>query len=176
MSDQVILRPVTEDDLDFVERLTNDPDSAGEHGWHGWRDPNLWRHRWAENGLMGSAAGTLMIVRGTEPAGFISWRQIGTGPTSQCWELGVAVAPQARGQGVGAQAHRQVVGYLFRHTQMNRVQAVTEITNLAEQRALEKAGFTREGVLRGFGYRDGHWRDGVLYAIVRDDVDLGGAS
>ena len=167
------LRPVTEEDLAVLERLTNDPDGAGEHEWHGWHDPHVWGHRWAENGLMGSAAGTLMIVRGQTPVGFVSWRQVATGPISHCWELGIGIAADARGQGAGTQAHRQVVQYLFRYTQAHRIQAVTEITNIAEQRALEKAGFTREGVLRGAGFRDGHWRDGVLYGIVRDDVDLG---
>jgi RimJ/RimL family protein N-acetyltransferase len=54
----------------------------------------------------------------------------------------------------------------------NRIQATTEISNLAEQRALEKAGFSREGVLRGCGFRDGRWRDGVLYSILRAEVDL----
>ncbi len=64
--------------------------------------------------------------------------------------------------------------YLFAHTQANRIQASTEITNVGEQRALEKAGFTREGVLRGAGFRDGQWRDGVLYSVLRDEVDLAG--
>jgi RimJ/RimL family protein N-acetyltransferase len=34
---------------------------------------------------------------------------------------------------------------------------------------LEKAGFTREGVLRQVAWRDGAWRDGVVYGILRDD-------
>ena len=40
---------------------------------------------------------------------------------------------------------------------------------MAEQRALEKAGFVREGVLRGRGFVRGGWRDGVMYAWLRDD-------
>jgi RimJ/RimL family protein N-acetyltransferase len=171
MEDQVRLGPVAEDDLPLIERLSNDPGWTGEHEWHGWHDPHVWRHRWSENGLAGSAGGTLMIIRSGEPAGFISWRQVTTG-ASHCWELGISVAPQARGQGVGNQAHQQIVRYLFRHTLVNRIQAATEITNLAEQRSLEKAGFTREGVMRGFGYRDGRWHDNVLYSVLRDEVDL----
>ncbi|WP_231976393.1 GNAT family N-acetyltransferase [Streptomyces sp. 3214.6] len=42
--------------------------------------------------------------------------------------------------------------------------------NLAEQRALEKVGFTREGVLRSVVFRDGRWRDGVSYSVLRDDA------
>jgi len=41
--------------------------------------------------------------------------------------------------------------------------------NIAEQRALEKAGFTREGVMRGIGWRGGSWRDGVMYSLLRTD-------
>lgn len=35
MDDQLRLRPVVEEDLAVIERLTGDPELAGEHGWHG---------------------------------------------------------------------------------------------------------------------------------------------
>ena len=47
-----------------------------------------------------------------------------------------------------------------------------EITNVAEQRALEKAGFTREGILRGTVFRPGRWHDQVIYSVLRDEVTL----
>ena len=52
---------------------------------------------------------------------------------------------------------------------MHRIEGITEAENLAEQRVLEKAGFTREGVMRGVFWRDGAWRDGVLYSLLRTD-------
>jgi RimJ/RimL family protein N-acetyltransferase len=55
---------------------------------------------------------------------------------------------------------------------VTRIGAETEITNIAEQRALEKAGFTREGVIRSVMFRDGQWHDGVTYSILRHEVDL----
>ena len=39
--------------------------------------------------------------------------------------------------------------YLFATTLVNRLQAVTDLENQAEQRVLERLGFRREGVLRG---------------------------
>jgi RimJ/RimL family protein N-acetyltransferase len=172
MDDRVALRRVLEEDLALLQRLTNDPEGTGPHEWHGWKDPHAWGQRWAENGLLGPAGGTLIVTHGGEPAGFVSWRQAFVGAASHCWELGIAVAPEARGRGVGTQAQQLIARYLFAHTQVNRIQAATEITNVAEQRALEKAGFTREGVLRGAGFRNGRWRDGVLYSVLRDEVDL----
>ncbi len=84
--------------------------------------------------------------------------------------MGIAILPGARGRGYGTQAHRLLARYLFAHTPVHRIEAATEAGNLAEQRALEKAGFTREGVIRGTGWRDGAWRDGVLYSLLRTDL------
>jgi RimJ/RimL family protein N-acetyltransferase len=69
-------------------------------------------------------------------------------------------------------AQRLLVRYLFAHTQVNGVEATTEITNAADQRALEKAGFTREGVLRGTTFRQGRWHDQVIYSVLRDEIKL----
>jgi RimJ/RimL family protein N-acetyltransferase len=52
---------------------------------------------------------------------------------------------------------------------VERLEASTDIDNVAEQRALEKAGFLREGVLRHAQYRAGSWRDVVLYGRLRHD-------
>lgn len=71
--------------------------------------------------------------------------------------------------GHGTQAHRLLARYLFAHTTVHRIWAATEVDNVAEQKALEKAGFTREGMTRGGGWRDGAWRDGVTYSLLRTD-------
>jgi len=88
------------------------------------------------------------------------------------WAIGVGLVPEFRGRGYGSQAQRLLVRYLFAHTPVNRVEATTEITNVAEQRALEKAGFSREGILRGSTFRQGRYRDKVMYSVLRDEVKL----
>ena len=50
------------------------------------------------------------------------------------------------------------MGTQIAHTRAHQIEAGTEITNVGEQRALEKAGFTREGVLRGALFCRGQWR------------------
>jgi RimJ/RimL family protein N-acetyltransferase len=84
--------------------------------------------------------------------------------------IGVWLTPSARGQGIGRLAQRQLAELFFRHTAANRVEAHTDVENVAEQRALEAAGFQREGLTRGAQWRDGAYRDGYLYAITRQDV------
>jgi RimJ/RimL family protein N-acetyltransferase len=169
MGDHVRLRPAREDDLPIIEKLTWDPDTAGEFAQFGWFDPRLWRRAWAENELIGADGGLLMVMLGEELLGLVNWRRRPTTPAAYCWEIGIALLPQARGHGHGTQAHRLLARYLFAHTTAHRIEAGTEVDNIAEQRALEKAGFSREGVMRGIGWRDGSWRDGVTYSLLRTD-------
>lgn len=170
MDGELDLRPVTEGDLAIVYRLTSDPAATGEHEWFGWQDPGMYRRRWEQNGLLGDDEGVLMVAGNGAALGFVSWRKDRTARTSFCWSIGIALIPDARGHGYGTQAQRLLVRYLFAHTQVNRIEAVTEVTNLAEQRALDKAGFTREGILRGVGFQGGRWHDGVIFSVLRDEV------
>jgi RimJ/RimL family protein N-acetyltransferase len=169
VSDPIELRPATEDDVPMLEKLTWDPQTAGEFAQHGWFDPRLWRRQWAENGLIGEGGGVLVVVRGTERLGFVNWRRRAATPGAYFWEIGIALLPAARGQGHGTHAQRLLARYLFAHTTVHRIEAVTEVDNIAEQKALEKAGFTREGVTRAGGWRDGAWRDAVTFSLLRTD-------
>lgn len=167
---RVKLRPVAEADLELLERLTNDPVDTGEHQWFGWHDPGYLRRRWQETGMLTTESGMLVPTLGGRVLGLVSWHRTRTGPMAFCWNMGLVLAPEARGHGYGTEAQRLLVEYLFAHTQLNRVEATTEAGNRAEQRSLEKAGFTREGVLRGYDFRDGEWRDHVVYSVVRSDL------
>ncbi len=83
------------------------------------------------------------------------------------WEIGILLAPDVRGRGVGTEAQRLLVEHLFTTTPVQRLSVWTELENVAEQRALEKCGFEREGVLRQGGWRGGAWRDLCLYGRLR---------
>jgi RimJ/RimL family protein N-acetyltransferase len=169
MGEQLALRPVAEEDLTVLERLISDPESTGEFAWFGWRDTSRYRRGWAENRLLGEDGGVLMVRRGEERLGFVTWNRRQRTPASSCLSMGIAMLPGVRGRGYGTEAHRLLARYLFAHTTVHRIEADTEVDNIAEQKALERAGFSREGVMRGCGWRDGAWRDGMTYSILRTD-------
>ncbi len=166
--DELRLRPATEQDLAIIKELTETP-TGGEFAWFGFRKPGETHRRWAENGLLDPDSSTLMVARGSDRLGFVNWRRRRAMAESWYWEMGIGLVPSARGKGYGTQAHRLLVDYLFAHTPAHRIEANTELANIAEQRALEKAGFTREGMIRAVVWRDGAWRDGCTYGILRTD-------
>jgi RimJ/RimL family protein N-acetyltransferase len=170
MTEGLRLRPVAEPDLDTLDRMFADPAGIGEFNWGGFVGGTAWRKRFAENGLLADDKSVLMIDLDAETLGFVSWFRVQTGNTVYCVEFGISLWQDARGKGHGTVAQVLLARYLFAHAPINRIQAVTEAENLAEQRSLEKAGFTREGVMKGRTFRDGAWRDEVLYRMLREEL------
>jgi RimJ/RimL family protein N-acetyltransferase len=173
MSEVIRLRPVVESDLPLLERIYDDPVDASEFGFSGYNNPGHIRKRF-EEGFISTNGGKLAIVRDATDVfvGDVGWHRVITGPNSATWNIGIGILAKERGKGYGTRAQRLLVEYLFSHTLFYRIEAGTEVGNIAEQRALEKAGFTREGVIRGASFRAGAWRDMVSYSITRADVDL----
>jgi [ribosomal protein S5]-alanine N-acetyltransferase len=169
--DDVRLRPIEEADLDRLAQLSVDPAAGGEFEWTGFQDPQEVRRRWEKDSCLSADRAELAVVVGDGTfAGIVSWRDRSAGAIKgTAYEFGIVLWPEHRGHGVGTKAQRLLVDYLFSNTSVHRLQAFTETENIAEQRALEKAGLQREGVLRGLFFRAGRWRDSVLYARLRTD-------
>jgi RimJ/RimL family protein N-acetyltransferase len=122
-------------------------------------------------------AGALVVLdQDGALAGDVAWHWVQWGPNeaSRCPNIGIWLRPVARGRGIGRAAQRELAELFFAHTAVNRVEAHTDVDNIAEQRALEEAGFTREGLIRGAQWRAGAYRDGYLYAVLRIDLATDG--
>ncbi len=138
------------------------PDTSSEWSdWDGPFDPHA-----------ASDLGRLLVEADSEVVGDVSWHPVwyGATPSCQAWNIGIALTPAARGRGIGARAQRMLAEYLFATTAVDRVEASTDVDNVAEQRALEKAGYHREGVLRGAQARRDGRHDLVSYAVLRGDL------
>ena len=115
---------------------------------------------------------TLMVLADGQPVGVVSWHRTHYGPNagSLAWNVGIGLAEPARGRGIGSAAQRLLAQYLFAVTPIDRVEASTDVENIAEQRALERAGFTREGVLRSAQARRDGRHDIVSYSVLREEI------
>jgi RimJ/RimL family protein N-acetyltransferase len=169
----VRLRPATLEDVELLTLWRSSTLYTGEFNDFGLTSQAPVKDAIKKNALIGESGGSLIVVdraADDKPIGTVSWHQVrhGPNPESFAWNIGIALIPEARGHGFGGPAQRLLAQYLFATTSANRVEASTDIENVAEQRALEKAGFTREGVLRGAQYRAGKWHDLALYSVVRD--------
>jgi RimJ/RimL family protein N-acetyltransferase len=175
--DRVRLRPGTLADADLLDAWAISVDARGPFNDFG--EPSgrrrSYREMLAGGPLRDENHGELVIERleDRQPIGTIGWHAVWNGPNpeSRAWNIGISLVPEARGFGYGVEAQRLIAVHLFATTNVNRVEASTDVDNLAEQRALEKAGFVREGVQRGAQFRAGAYHDLIIYSRLRDDPE-----
>jgi RimJ/RimL family protein N-acetyltransferase len=168
----VRLRDCTLADADLLDEWNARMDVGGYNDF-GPRQPTP-RDVLARGPLRNERNATLIIERLTDgmPVGTIGWRLVtvyGPSPMSDAIQIGIELIPEARGQGLGVDAQRLIADHLFAATHVNRVEASTDVDNVAEQRALEKAGYVREGVMRAAQFRAGGLHDLAYYSRVRSD-------
>ena len=106
-------------------------------------------------------------------AGQVTWHRecYGPNPGSRAWNIGIGLSPGTRGHGVGGVAQRLLAEWLLDTTDVDRIEASTDVENVAEQRALEKAGFVQEGILRSAQERLDGRHDLFSYSLLREEVD-----
>lgn len=94
-----------------------------------------------------------------------------TAPESGVREIGYWLRADARGRGTATSALTLIVAWTFEQPGVARVQLRADLENLASCRVAERAGFTREGVLRQAHWnpRLGSRRDWAIYSVLRDE-------
>jgi len=81
-------------------------------------------------------------------------------------EIGYWLGEPYWGRGITVEAVRLVSAYAFETCNMLRLFALPFADNVRSTRVLEKAGYTREAVLRSSSVKYGAVRDQALYALV----------
>jgi RimJ/RimL family protein N-acetyltransferase len=83
----------------------------------------------------------------------------------------LAVHPDFRGRHLSDAAARLLQRYLIFDLEYHRLELEIYGFNERAQRHAERAGFVREGVKRKAYRYDDAWTDGVLYGLVREDLE-----
>ena len=80
-------------------------------------------------------------------------------------EIGYWVQPHARRRGVATRIARMLAEHAF-SIGLERVAAYVNVGNVASECMVERAGFTREGVVRSMPKPDGRRLDKTLYSLL----------
>jgi RimJ/RimL family protein N-acetyltransferase len=85
-------------------------------------------------------------------------------------EIGCCLAPEGRGRGIATQMLRSLTGWVFAELGLGRVQVFVSPENVAALELAERAGYRREGVLRGYWEEDAGRLDVVILARLPGDA------
>lgn len=86
----------------------------------------------------------------------------------QTAELGYYLAEEYWGQGIMTNAISQICSRIFETTDILRIYAEPFSYNIGSRRALEKAGFTFEGIMKNNAVKCGKVLDMAMYALTRE--------
>ena len=98
-------------------------------------------------------------------AGIAALSNVVRGPL-QSANLGYWVGERVNGRGLATDSVRELIPIAFGDLGLHRLEAGTLVDNRASQRVLEKNGFERIGIARGYLHIGGAWRDHVLFQLL----------
>lgn len=174
--DGVVLRELTDDDLDLVGAVMGDPvvvehlpiepvDRAGAAAMlDEWIASTLVRPRRryvlaldevTAGGTPAAAAGIVTI-------------SVDSIEHRRC-EIGFSLRRERWGRGLATAGARAAVDFAFDHLGAHRVWAVCAPENPASARVLAKVGMRHEGTLRHDLLVHGRWVDSQMWAVIADD-------
>jgi RimJ/RimL family protein N-acetyltransferase len=164
-------------------RAATSADAALLHAWRG--EPSVRRHQPLQEASLADLRADLsrqrpadlyrargdrfqwIVLADRRPVGWItlaitSWEQ-------GLAEVGYALTTPAQGRGLMVPALEQLLAELFGRTAIERLEARCSVENVASAHVLERCGFRREGLLRGYFQLAGRRVDNWIWAILRAD-------
>jgi RimJ/RimL family protein N-acetyltransferase len=164
---RVSIRPARTEDVDFLVELYSDEDVRPFLAASGSYDRDGVAAQVAQDPQRG---GVMVVELDGEPGGAMAWELRNT-RSAIVHVSGLAVHPRFRGRRLADVAARLFQRHLIHERGFHRIELEIYGFNERAQRHAERAGFVREGVKRQAYARGDGWVDGVLYALVAEDLD-----
>lgn len=169
-SERLVLRRLSDDDVDALVAYRSDPDVARLQSWtpdwshddarrliaglpaDDWPDPGDWLQLGVELAATGELVGDVGI------------HAVATQPRTT--ELGVTFARAHQGRGYASEAAGRLLAWLFEERRQHRVITQSDERNPALHRLVEGLGFRREATLVEADWFEGEWTTLVLHALL----------
>lgn len=169
-NDNVLLRPLAEDDLSALLLLSSNPemwrffthDLSTKEGLAAWALPAFQKQRLqfviiekTTNTIVGSTAFGNISERDSRLE--IGWTWLGK---------------NSQGVGINSQVKKLMLTYCFEILGLERVEFKTDVLNIQARKALKNIGAIEEGVLRSHTLMTmGRRRDTIYYSILKQEWD-----
>lgn len=164
------LRPPVEGDAPALLRLGSDPEVTRWFSWGPYTSidqPLAYIERARQWREAGTQIDMLVVDHTAGPIGITGLSEISTRDRRAI--VGTWLGREYWGTGANAASKALILHLAFRGLGLERVGAYADVRNARSQRALEKLGFVREGILRGYHRHGDARKDVVLYALLVED-------
>jgi RimJ/RimL family protein N-acetyltransferase len=168
--DGFLLRRAREDDLDFMVALAKHEDVEPFMAAVSARGREELAADVERSDSEPEHFGRFVLEADGQPAGLLAF-QVANRRSRVAHLFGLMLDPSFRGRGLADAAARLLVRHLVFELDYHRVELECYGFNERAIRHAERSGFTKEGVKRRAYWRHGEWVDGVLFGLVREDLE-----
>jgi aminoglycoside 6'-N-acetyltransferase len=160
---QVLLRLMTEEDVDALAAIVAEPEVAR---WWGRYDEDRVRKELVD----AAGTGVYVIEVDGEVVGSIQYSEE---PAPDYRHAGIDLFVSARhhGKGIGTDAVRTMARHLVHDRGHHRLVIDPQVTNEAAIRCYERVGFRKVGLMRSYERGpDGDWHDCLMLEVLKDEL------
>ena len=176
VSGQVLLRPYRLDDADGLYAAARES-IAEVSPWMKWchadysiEESATWIEQCAERWQQGTEYN--FVIADSMGGSFLGGCGVGyINQVDRVVNLGYWVRTSRTRQGVASTATRLLARFGFEELKLNRIEIIAATGNLASQRVAEKAGATREGILRNRLVVHENVYDMVMFSFIPQDLE-----
>lgn len=170
-SDTILLRPLTMNDIDCIESISYSKE-LGEFGARVMNRNNLIDYfNFCLDAKKAKELYPLIIVckENTIPIGITMFGNISF--QHKRLEIGWTwIGEKFQGTGVNANCKKILLDYCFNNLELRRVEFKIDINNLKSQKAIEKIGAVKEGLLRNYNIQSyGESKGTYVYSILKEE-------
>ncbi len=167
---KVRLRAIEAEDLELLRAMKNDP--YIEHNIVGWFPPvsKQQQQQWYESQKLNNDTIRFMIE--TKEDGTVGYTKIANIDwKNRTASGGIMICNKENmSKGIATDTYMTLLKYAFFELNLNRINGAIIDYNKASQRfAVEKVGYTIEGVKRQAIYKDGAYHDLIMIGMLKED-------
>ena len=160
---EICIRTVEDTDLEFLCYCAS-PVVYGSYQGFRFSSQTSVVNAYHEDGFWSEEGGILMIEERGESVGLAQITFVREGLV----RVGMILLPDNRGCGIGTAVLGMLRDYLCDNYPVARIEADTDVENIAGQRILENNGFVCEGTLRAYRYYKGSYHDSYIYGYITE--------
>jgi RimJ/RimL family protein N-acetyltransferase len=168
----VRLVPFGAEHLDAFAPMAEDPDALRFTRFPNPPEPGFparWLARYDEGRRTGAKEAFAILGPAGDDTFYGVALAVAIDPEADEAELGYLTTPAARGRGVATAALRRLTDWAFDERGLKRVTLLIDDDNKGSERVAQKAGYAREGLMRGMFLKPGRRGDMLLYAKLASD-------